>query len=523
MSRKRPATAAGPAIHVKDTFEEALVAGYKNPAAFARAFLDADPYPAQETFLRKSKDTSESNFVAGNRTGKSWTAGVVLLWKAFYRHIAPHRMPEHPSPHVSYKAVSTSLTLDQAKLAWNYALTFSESKRFKPFVREVKQSPFPEIHITTRDAKGDTVNSEIWARSLAKGGLYLLGHSISFVLIDECAYIRGYPVIEDEVLRMRLADQGGSLMRISTPNGRNFFFDKFQEGEKGDPRVYSQRIATYENPTVPKAVLEEMRERMLPEFYRQNVEAEFVSLSDFFKLEDIQKLYEDWDYSLPVEPVKGATYVMGIDLGAIRDPTVVIVWRVDKQPYETVFVGSMQNQQWRASREFAARVYGTYLPAATYIDATGAGKPVAQQLVEEDGLAGAEQFIFSHTSKPEIMVRLQDAVQRRRFVFPYVSATREMVQQLSFYRLDDKAISQDYPIALALVNAAAEQLNRSRGTTTEIYDDLACMTVHSGGNSIAGADDFGPGALFRLDPQSGLFIPNTVEVGADEWDFLNGF
>ncbi|HMO58359.1 MAG TPA: terminase family protein, partial [Roseiflexaceae bacterium] len=277
-------------IKVK-ALQDALVDGYENPAQWARDFLDVEPYPAQEAFLLKSRDCAETTLVAGNRAGKTHLSGVMLLWRAFYRYISPYLAPEKVSPHVTYKAVSTSLTHDQAKLAWNYALTFTESKRFRPFLQDVVHSPFPTMTLATRNEKGEKVKSEVWARSLAKGGVYLLGQSISFLLVDECAYVPKYPTIEDEVLRMRLADQGGSLFRVSTPNGRNHFFNAYQSGLTGDPRFYSQTITTWDNPHVSRAFIESMKERMVPEYYAQNVMGEFVSLSDFFKLEVIQGLY----------------------------------------------------------------------------------------------------------------------------------------------------------------------------------------------------------------------------------------
>lgn len=501
-------TISAPAQIVRKTLQDALIDGFEDPAQFARDFLDLDPYTAQDTFLVNSRDAAEANFVAGNRVGKSWVGGVVLLWRGFYRYISPYTAPDRASPHVTYKAVSTSLTLDQAKLAWNYAVTFAESRRFRPFVTDTIFNPFPTMTLRTRNEQGDWVKSELWARSLAKGGLYLLGHSLGFVLVDECAYIKNYPTIEDEVLRMRLADQGGALFRISTPNGRNHFFNYYQSGLTGDPRYYSQRVTTWDNPYVSRPFIEEMRERMLAEYYAQNVMAEFVSLSDFFKLESIQALYSEQDYALPLEPEAGADYVMGVDLGAMRDPTVVIVWRVDRDPVETVYVGELRNANWRASREFAVNVYGTYRPAVTLVDATGVGAPIAQQLIEEDGLTGVEQFIFSAASKPEIMVRLQDAVQRKKFVFPYVQQTKELINQLSFYRLDDKNIAQDYPIALALVNLARERFEARHSMRTELYDDLRAVDVLRGGAALGGAEDLmGNGTLFEHDWRTGLFIP----------------
>lgn len=498
---------------VKKTLQEALVAGLEDPAQFARDFLDCDPYEAQCDFLRQSRDCSEANFVAGNRVGKTWTAGIILLWRAFYRYISPFTAPDKASPHVTYKAVSTSLTHDQAKLAWNYAYTFAtESKRFRPFVADVVHTPFPTMLLKTRNEAGDTVTSEIWSRSLAKGGVHLLGHSIAFLLVDECAYVKGYPTIEDEVLRMRLADQGGALFRISTPNGRNFFYDYFLRGMPNgegvrDPRYYSQRIQTWDNPYVSRAFLEEQRERMLPEFYAQNVLAEFVSLSDFFKLEVIQALYAEQDYSLPVEPVKGATYVMGVDLGAMRDPTVVIVWRVDTTPMQVVYVGAQKNSNWRAQRAFVMQTWHTYTPAKTVVDATGVGMPPYQTMIEEDGLENSVGHVITGSNKPDTLTRVQDAAQRKKFVFPYVTSTKELINQMSFYRLDDKDINQDQVIALAMTNLAYEDWSKTNTLDTTIYDDLAVISIERGGEAITGADVYGPGTLFGVDPKTGLFIP----------------
>lgn len=514
--------ASPPVAIVQKTLQDALIDGYNDPVMFARDFLDVDPYPKQCEFLRSMRDTSESNFVAGNRVGKSWLGGVALTWKAFYRHISPYTRPERVTPHNVYKSVSVSLTLDQAKLAWNYALTFmSTSKRFKPFLQDYIYNPFPTIYLKTRNEKGEVVPSEVWARSLAKNGLYLLGHSINFILPDECAYIPKYPTIEDEVIRMRLADTGGSIMRISTPNGRNFFYNYFQQGQAGDPRFFSYRITTLDNPYVSREYVDQQKERMIPEYYAQNVLAEFVSLSDFFRVEDIQKLYTTPDgdaieLTLPQDPTPKGVYVMGADLGALRDPTVVEVWRIDGKDPQVVFLGAVQNGRWEASRAYVRTVYERYRPVRTVIDATGNGQPIFQQLIDEDGLEGTEGFIFSHTSKPDIMTRLQDAVQRRKFTFPYTLETQTLVQQLSFYRLDDKDIKQDYVIATALANRAYELATANLGLDTEIYDDLAVISVLRGGEGLIGADVMGPGTIFQLDPTTGLYIPAG---DADEFDF----
>lgn len=522
---QKPAVASAPNLKFVKTMQDALIDGLERPSVWARDFLDIDPYEAQCLFLDETRDVTEANFVAGNRVGKSWTGGVILAWRAFYRYVPPFTAPEYVTPDNVYKAVSTSMTIDQAKLCWNYALTFmTRSKRFKPFLEDYKYSPFPTIYLRTKDEKGNWVPSEIWARSLAKRGNYLLGHSINFILVDECAYILNYPIIEDEVIRMRLADTGGALFRISTPNGRNFFYDYYRQGLKKladgsrDPRFFSHRITTWDNPYVSRQYLEEQKERMIPEYYAQNILAEFVSLSDFFKVDHIAAMYDGVDHELNGEPVKGHEYVLGIDLGAMRDPTVCYVLDITANLPKPLLVGlyEVKDGSWKSARAMANQVYRKYQPIYTAIDATGAGRPVSQQLIEEDEFQHTEEFIFTATSKPDLMTRLQDRVQQAGIKFPYGPLTKELVAQMSFYRLDDKNLTQDHVIGLALANLAYERARKTVDLDTTLYDDLNFINIRSGGRQVPDDLLMGPGLVFGIDPESGLYYP----MGQGDFDGL---
>lgn len=523
-----PEKMSAPHLIFRKTMQDALIDGLSSVSTWARDFLDVDPYEAQCTFLDTTRDASEANFVAGNRVGKSWSGGIILSWRAFYRFVSPYTAPERPTPHNVYKAVAVSMTIDQAKLSWNYALTFmTTSKRFKPFLREYLYSPFPTIYLQTKNERGDWVPSEVWARSLAKNGLYLLGHSINFILIDECAYIKNYPMIEDEVIRMRLADTGGSIFRISTPNGRNHFYNYFQDGLAGlkqhdpssgmRPRYYSQRVATWDNPAVSRAYLEEAQRRMIPEYYAQNILGEFISLSDFFKIDQIQNCYDSVEVELNDGPKAGREYVLGVDLGALRDPTVCYVLDVTgKDTPLLVGLYEVKNGSWASARALANQVYHQWKPIYSTIDATGVGRPISQQLIEEDGWANTEEFIFTAQSKPDLMTRLQDQIQRTGIRFPYVTKTQELIQQLSFYKLDDKTITQDHVIALALANWSYEKAKKVNFLDTTIYDDLAIIPVYSGGASVPDDMGMGPGLRFSLDEETGMFYPE----GGDGMGFL---
>jgi hypothetical protein len=267
---------------------------------------------------------------------------------------------------------------------------------------------------------------------------------------------------------------------------------------------------------------------MLHEYYLQNVMGEFVSLSDFFPLNVIEGLYTNYtkdgpepiEYGLPVPPERDGVYVMGADLGQSKDPTEVIVWRVDKTPVQTVFCDTRKGGGWEGGKQFVKFAHTLYKPIWTAVDATGGGGHIAEQLMTE--LTGIIPFVFSYTSKPLILTALQYAAQRRRFVFPFGPQTKDLVAQMSFYRVDDKELTQDKVMALALVNYAFERWADTNQMRTEIYDDLAMIDTRRGGQMLAGTDTFGPGTIFHLDPASGMYLPDGYGDGGTEdeqWPF----
>lgn len=510
-----------PGIIIKKTLQEALIEGRTSVSSFARDFLDVEMYPAQAQIFDESVDASEITISAANRTGKSFGAGVWMLHRAFYQYIPERTRPEKLSKRNKFKIFATSLSQDQATLSWNYALSFTESPKFKPFVEDVIRSPFPELTIRTR-VNGEWEQSIIGARSLSKGGMYILGHSLAAVVVDECAFIPNYPTIEELVLRMRLADTGGVILRISSPYGKsNFYYNLYLRGqpnERGqrDPRYYSATLATWQNPFISKAFLEELKGSMSPELYAQNVGGAFIDLHDFFSSTVIQQLYDGVDYSLG-EPSPNGVYVLGADLGALRDATVVVVIDISQQPHRIAYLGELRNASWQSVQEFVAGHIRRFNPVLSVVDETGVGRPVVEKLQAE--LDRVEGFTFSATSKPDILTRLQDAAQRRAFVFPFTAQTKPLIDQLSIYRLDDRGLATDYVMALALAWRAVERATNSGRLETELFDDLLVVPVYGGGQAVPRDlikredEEFTGGFRFGIDPDTGLFLPVGWEDG----------
>ena len=137
----------------------------------------------------------------------------------------------------------------------------------------------------------------------------LRGVSLTYVVFDESAFIK-----EDtwqKIIRAALSDKKGRALFISTPSGRNWFYELFKLGQSGDDEEYkSWHFTTADNETIdPKEI--EAAKRTLSSFaFKQEYLSSFDNAgADVFKAE--------WFKTSP-EPQYG-DYVIAIDLAGFEE------------------------------------------------------------------------------------------------------------------------------------------------------------------------------------------------------------
>jgi phage terminase large subunit-like protein len=137
----------------------------------------------------------------------------------------------------------------------------------------------------------------------------LRGVSLTYVVLDECAFIK--EDVWQKIIRASLSDKKGRALFISTPSGRNWFYDVFKLGqEESDEEWRSWHFTTKDNETIdPKEI--EAAERTLSSFaFKQEYLSSFDNAGqEVFK--------EDWIKYAP-EPAYGS-YVIAIDLAGFED------------------------------------------------------------------------------------------------------------------------------------------------------------------------------------------------------------
>ena len=142
----------------------------------------------------------------------------------------------------------------------------------------------------------------------------LRGVSLVYVVLDECAFVK--EDVWQKIIRASLSDKKGRALFISTPSGRNWFYDVFNLGkfedeeDRQDEEWKSWHFTTQDNETIdPKEI--EAAKRTLSSFaFKQEYLSSFdTSGADVFK--------EEW-FKTAEEPTHG-TYIVAIDLAGFEE------------------------------------------------------------------------------------------------------------------------------------------------------------------------------------------------------------
>jgi len=219
---------------------------------------------------------------AGRRCGKSRLSAVTLLIEAL-------NCPEGSS--VMYVAP----TMGQARsIIWELLHDLGRPVIKSSHVNNLEITLLNERKILVRGA--DNPDS-------------LRGVSLTYLVLDECAFIKDE--VWQKILRASLSDRKGRALFISTPSGRNWFYDIFQLGQSGEDEEWkSWHFTTQDNETIdPKEI--EAAKRTLSSFaFKQEYLSSFDTAgADVFK--------EQW-FKTGKEPQYGS-YVVAIDLAGFED------------------------------------------------------------------------------------------------------------------------------------------------------------------------------------------------------------
>ena len=187
--------------------------------------------------------------VAGRRAGKSYASIASLAKHARY----PNKKCMYVAP--SYRMAK--------QIVWE---DLKEQLREKRWIKKINES---ELTLTLVNG------STIFLRS-ADNPDSIRGIGLDYVVIDEAADIQ--EEAWRAVIRPTLSDRQGHAMIISSPKGRNFLYDLFQDAKHLDD-WHSWQFTTAQGGIVTPEEIEDAKRDLDDRTYKQEYEAQFVDYS----------------------------------------------------------------------------------------------------------------------------------------------------------------------------------------------------------------------------------------------------
>jgi hypothetical protein len=233
---------------------------------------------------------------------------------------------------------------------------------------------------------------EFWSLTAAES---IRGRKYRRWIIDEAAMD---PALSDHwnlIIRATLADYKGDAFFLSTPKGRNGFWELFQLGQSGDdPEWASFQQPTVTNPHIDPAEVESMR-RSVPEIvFLQEFLAQFV--------DDNAGLFRKVLQSAIAEaqdgPLAGHSYAFGVDWARSGDYTVISV--VDVTTGEQVYLDRFNQIDYGLQKGRLTSLYERFKPQVIVAEQNNMGSPLIESL---RGTLPIQPFVTTNASKKEII------------------------------------------------------------------------------------------------------------------------
>src|ERR1051326_8253357 len=212
----------------------------------------------------------------------------------------------------------------------------------------------------------DIINNSVIECRSAERYENMRGDGPSFVVFDEAS--KCPKAAWTEVVRPALADKQGKAIFISTPWGRDWFWELFNRGQDPDfPEWWSHSFPTTSNPFVPASEVEEARLTLPYHVYAQEFLAEF--------LDDAATVFRginECAIGQFKEPQLGHAYVLGWDPAKYQDYSVFTV--VDCNTREVVAFERFNGIEYhRQIDEHLVPLVRKYNEAHVIMDITGVG------------------------------------------------------------------------------------------------------------------------------------------------------
>jgi hypothetical protein len=320
-----------------------------NPKDY-HTFLTGSPHRGQRQVAEAS---ARFKVVA---TGRRWGKGELarMLAHAYARHKGYRVLLVTGKPRTAYNA-----------LVPKQSHKYTGLQRREPFIIEYTDSTAGRIVILSPSAVKHLPD------------LQLDGAGVDYAILDEAAFmgadVWGY-------IQPALDKQQGGAIFLSTPFGRNWFYDLWQRGlAQNDTEWRSFHYPMSANPHLNTDDITRLREESNPNTARQEVDGQFVTMQSVTVM-DKPLAHAVIDTSVPAY-YPNHRYVMGVDSAAGQDFNAIAV--MDATTKSLVAYDQTQHLSLAQMRARVLNLASVWQPSVIWMEKTGIGQVAIEQLQNE--------------------------------------------------------------------------------------------------------------------------------------------
>ncbi len=361
-------------------------------------------------------DTSKRICVCISRQmGKSTMAAIKAFHKAFFTKRSTTIIISPTRP----QSVELIRKLKDLMKSGSYT-DFTE---IAPSKRESKS----ELIFTAKDGTESRIIS-IPATDAARG------YTADLVIVDEAAFIENGNYIFNQVIKPIVKETKGTILLLSTPNGRQGFFYNCFVNEYWSSYQFNWRVNpenTQKDMDIEKATMTELE-------FQSEYEAKFnTSASSYFNANEIDMAKSDLAGK---GAIQGDLISVGVDFGKIHDKSVICIGKIvnPSDPPDKHIIRVEERRVKPLGTDYAQiigelkNIGHTLKPTIFALDATGVGEGPSDILIQETGF-NVEPVKFSIQKKMDIFSNLKVLFEQKRIQIP---KDKDLINQLELFQYE---------------------------------------------------------------------------------------
>ncbi len=261
----------------------------------------------------------------------------------------------------------------------------------------------PGLSISESERRIDIAGGGMIAVRSAHHPDHLRGEGLDLAVLDEAAFMA--PTVWPEIVRPMLTSTRGGALFLSTPFGRNWFWDQYRLGLDDDvPEWMAFQFSTAQNPMIAPEELESIRRQTTEHVWRTEYLAQFSDESG----QVFRGIRAAVIPGRVAAPEAGHDYVAGVDWGRQRDYTVIAV--IDATTRRMVALDRFNNIGWSLQRGRLKALAAAWRVGLIWAEANSIGAPNIEAL-QEEGLP-MRSFLTTSKSKSPLIESLALAIER---------------------------------------------------------------------------------------------------------------